>query len=198
MKPEPDNQALITLTLHLGATAARVIAASDIRVDDHLAKLCRDPGCENYGLAASCPPHVGGPASFREWLHRYRQAIVFKIDVPTAALLSSERREIFRLLHGIASGVERAAVTAGYSHAAAFAGGSCKRLFCDNHSLCRVIARDERGCRHPHLARPSMSGFGIDVAALMDTAGWSMTIVNQTAVPHKDSTAPVCGLVLIG
>ena len=190
-------QNLLTLACDLGATAAAVIATSDIIIDDDLASLCREPGCENYGLAASCPPHVGGPALFRKLLEDAAKAIVFKIDVPTAILLSSERREVFCLLHEIAAGVETAAKKMGYSGAAAFAGGSCKRLFCEDHPECRTIGSSRRECRYPDLARPSMSGFGINVAELMNTAGWTMTVATPSASPDDGSSAPVCGLVLI-
>ncbi|HBG18020.1 MAG TPA: hypothetical protein DDY32_01700, partial [Desulfobulbaceae bacterium] len=66
--------------------------------------------CENYGLAKSCPPHVAGPAAFRKLLESFRQAIFFKIDVPSDVLFSSESCEVFQLLHEVASGIERSAV----------------------------------------------------------------------------------------
>jgi predicted metal-binding protein len=130
-------------------------------------------------------------------LNRFAWAIVFKIDVPTAILLSSDRREIFCLLHEIAAGVETVAVEKGGLKAMAFAGGSCKRLFCNDHQACRVIAGSEQGCRYPDSARPSMSGFGVNVAELMKTAGWRMTIAKESEPSEGDSTAPVCGLILI-
>ena len=100
-------EALLQLALGLGATDAAVVAAADIAVDDALAGLCRRPGCENYGLGAGCPPHVGGPSAFRGMLNSYDRALVFKIDLPSEILFSSQRAEVFRLLHEIAAGIER-------------------------------------------------------------------------------------------
>lgn len=53
---------LAQLACQLGASDARAIYTTEISVEDDLAKLCQEPGCENYGLSAGCPPHVAGPA----------------------------------------------------------------------------------------------------------------------------------------
>ena len=189
--------ALIEYAQGLGATGAVVIRAADIVVDESLAEKCREPRCENYGLAMSCPPHVAGPVALRQLLESFRQAILFKIDVPADVLFSSESREVFQLLHEVASGIERKAVAMGFAGARAYAGGSCKAIFCHEHQECRALTAEGK-CRHPESARPSMSGFGIDVAKLFAAAGWEMNWVSR----HQDSTstkmANVCGLVLIG
>ena len=184
---------LIDLTLELGATAAAIIDAAEIVVEDDLAELCRPPKCDKYGQAPSCPPHVSGPDGFREMQTAASFALVFKIDVPADALFSNQRREVFQLLHQIAAGVELAAVAMGHESANAFAGGSCKYLFCDEQPDCSVLAGDGP-CRYPDQARPSMSGFGIHVAKLMESAGWSFS----KAENDEGDTASVCGLVLIG
>jgi hypothetical protein len=59
---------LTAKALQLGASAAAVIAVDRIVIEEGLASLCREPRCENFGLSASCPPHVPGPAKFREWM----------------------------------------------------------------------------------------------------------------------------------
>ena len=143
-----DLDELTQLARRLGASGGAAISASEICIEDNLAKLCQDPQCENYGLSTGCPPHVPGPDGFREFQKNFQQAVVFKIDVPTEILLSSQRREIFQLLHEIAAGVEQAAVEMGYSQSRGFAGGSCKMLFCRDHADCRVLAEGD-ACRHP-------------------------------------------------
>ncbi|MDH3957775.1 MAG: DUF2284 domain-containing protein, partial [Desulfobacteraceae bacterium] len=72
---------LTQLACQLGASDARAIYTTDISVEDDLANLCREPGCENYGLSASCPPYVAGPDGFRKLLNTFKYAVVFKIDV---------------------------------------------------------------------------------------------------------------------
>jgi len=117
------------LAFRSGASGAAAISASDISVEDDLAKLCRKPRCESYGLSTSCPPYVSGPSGFRELLKSFKHGIVIKIDVPLEILLSSERSDIMKLLHEIAAGIEQAAVKTGYPASKAFAGGSCKKSF---------------------------------------------------------------------
>jgi len=105
---------LIQLACRSGASGATAISAGDISVEDDLANLCREPRCESYGLATSCPPYVSGPSGFWELLKKFKHAIVIKIDVPLDILLSSERRDVMKLLHEIVAGIEKTAVKTGY------------------------------------------------------------------------------------
>ena len=189
-----DN--LVQLACRLGASQAAVFAAAQIRVEDRLAAMCRTPECEAYGLAASCPPHVGGPDEFRRLQKKFAWALFLKIDVPTEILLSEERLEVYRLLHEIVSTLQKAAVDAGCGDARAFAGGSCKKIFCADRPDCPVV--DHGGsCRHPDRARPSMSGYGIDVFRLMETAGWRMDRITKSTNPATVPMGSVAGLVLV-
>ncbi len=186
---------LIGRAHRLGASAAAAISAAEISVEDNLASLCREPQCENYGLSPGCPPHVSGPAGFRRLLKNYAHAVVFKIDVPSDILLSNQRHEIFQLLHEIAADIEKSAVKWGCPDAKAFVGGSCKQLFCRDHRDCRVLGGGD--CRNPGLARPSMSGFGINVSKLMAAAGWQMDRITRETDPALVKTGTVSGLVLV-
>ena len=84
-------------------------------------------------------------------------------------LLSSERRDIMKLLCEIVAGIEQAAVKTGYLNSKSFAGGSCKRIFCHDYTDCRVLSEGGEW-QNPRYAQPSMSGFGINVSMLMQTA----------------------------
>ena len=192
-----DLKELTELACRFGASNAKVISTREISIEEKLANMCREPQCENYGLSASCPPYVNGPSGFRQLLRNFEQAVVFKIEVPSEILLSSDRREVFMVLHEIAASIERAAVERGYHHSRGYAGGSCKRLFCQDFTYCRVL-KEGGECRNPHLARPSMSGFGINVSKLMEVAGWTMSRINRGIDQDKTSMSTVCGLVLIG
>ncbi len=190
---------LIEYAIKNGATDAKIISTRDIAVEDHLADMCRDPQCENYGLSKSCPPNVSGPDGFRRLLERYDHAVFFKIDVPTEILVSSseDRLEIFRLLHEISAGIEHSAKEMGFPEALAFAGGSCKKIFCHDQLVCRVVKEDGM-CRHPDIARASMSGHGLNVAKLMQIAGWKMDRVIGETDPDAIPMGSLSGLVLIG
>ncbi|MBN2705375.1 MAG: hypothetical protein JXR89_02915, partial [Deltaproteobacteria bacterium] len=134
-----------------------------------------------------------GPESLRQMLPDYRQALVFKVEVPKDVAFSFERNEVLALIHEIGAGVEKAARKNGAPQARAFAGGSCKELFCADYPECRVL-NEGKTCRHPHLARPSMSGYGIDVARLLESAGWPQ---NSTIAKKEAAMAIFAGLVLL-
>ena len=187
-----DFSTLLELAGQLGADDAVLITVTDIVVKDELANLCREPRCEGLGNSLSCPPYVGGPAAFRKMQSEYKKALVFKLAVPMDIAMSIERNEVLALIHEIGAKIESAAKTQGAERAKAFAGGSCKALFCADYPECRVLD-EKKPCRNPHLARESMSGYGIDVAKMMATAGWEQSGMAQKG----DATVTFSGLVLL-
>lgn len=189
--------ALLERARRLGASEAVLLAAEAVLVKDDLAARCREPRCENYGQSLGCPPHVAGPEVFREWLAGYREVLFFRLEVPSEVLYSSDNLELFQLLHEVAAGIEREARGLGWPKAQAFAGDSCKRLFCAEDRACQALTPGG-ACRFPALARPSMSGFGIDVAHLMGMAGWERAMGKLAGTGEVSKTASVCGLVLLG
>ncbi|BBO75290.1 hypothetical protein DSCW_27070 [Desulfosarcina widdelii] len=179
-----------------GASRAATVATANIVVNDAFAELCRLPDCTVYGLSAGCPPHVGGTFEMRKLLTQYEWAIALKIDVPTDILLGEERFHLYRVLHEIVAAVEQAAVEKGFSRARAFAGGSCKRIFCADQPDCSVLYGGP--CRHPDRARPSMSGYGIDVSRLMNAAGWQMSWITRNTSAEEVPMGALVGMVLVG
>jgi len=194
------NQQLEQLTTEaerMGASASAVISSRKIQVKDDLAALCNGEYiCPNYGLAASCPPHVDGPDQFRKWQAQSRYSVTVKIELPTSVMFSDERRDVMQLLHQIVAAVEQKAIEIGFGKSKAFAGGSCKTLFCDDQRECCVVA-ENKTCRHIESARPSMSGFGIDVAQLMVSSGWSGQKGETADLSDTDSISWVAGLILL-
>jgi predicted metal-binding protein len=187
---------LIQDALKSGANELAIVSTKNIIVSNNLADKCREPQCENFGMSLSCPPHVSGPETFRKKLENFSQAIFFKIDVPSEILYSSEGMEFFQLLHEIASGIEHSAVKMGFTNAQAYAGGPCKKIFCNDHPDC--LALSEKGkCRHPESARPSMSGFGINVGMLIKSVGWNRKEVNHGNDSTAARTSSIYALVLI-
>ena len=192
---KPVLAELIQEALQSGATEAAIIPASHIIVQTELADCCREPRCENYGLSANCPPHVGGPVAFNALLGKYDKALFFKIDVPSDLLYSADNRELFQLLHETAAGIEISAIQQGYPGAKAFAGESCRKIFCQDYPECLALSAGGE-CRYPQKARPSMSGFGVNVAKLLESAGWEDRLGGTTEA-RSAKMAFVCGLVLL-
>jgi len=195
MKKNLDQ--LIKLAISLGASDARILSSDVIFVEDQLARKCIEPQCENYGMSYSCPPHVEGPESFRELIKTHPRALIIRLVVPSSMLLSWEWLDLGRVLHELVATVELEARKMGYARSSGFAGGSCKELFCQDQLSCQRI--EENGpCRHPNLARPSMSGYGIDVFQLVKSCGWDTNLKQEDGLPVEDQLSWVAGLIMIG
>ena len=194
---QQDMEMLIRQACLAGATEIRQLSPSEIVVDERLVRFCSEPRCENYGLSSSCPPHVAGPEGFSRLREHCTIALVVRLEVPSAVLFSNERKEVMRFLHEIVAGIERSAVQLGYIGSKAFAGGSCKDLFCHDKPVCRVVS-GQGACRNPSMARPSMSGFGINVGKMMESAGWPATNNTSHAGQSAEAMTWVAGLVMIG
>ena len=164
-------QQIIQTALDNGASQAAVISPKDIFTKQSFANFCKDPGCPNYGNSMSCPPHVSGPEGFRKKLEQSQYAVAIRLEVDAASLLGDERPQVFRLLQEMTAATELKAKSLGFTKSEGFAGGSCKRSFCDTYDSCRVLAGDGT-CRNPDTARPSMSGHGVNVGKMMKAAGW--------------------------
>ena len=192
-----DLDRLTRLALQMGATGAAVIESAQIVISDDLAALCDgEYTCPNYGLSASCPPHVPGPDVFRKWQAQSLHSITVKIELPASILFSPERQEISRLLHQIVAAVEIESRSMGFKRSKAFAGGSCKPLFCPSHDQCQVTG-SRLPCRHPDEARPSMSGFGIDVTRLMNISGWPLRKNIPEDTSDTETQGWMAGLILL-
>ena len=186
----------IRLACSSGASDAKIISPDAIWVENRLADLCNESQCENFGLSPSCPPHVSGPAGFREMQKNAEYALALRIAVPAAALFSDECIKFMRQLHEVTAGVEIAAARSGYLGSKAFAGGSCKKIFCHDRAACPVLSSGG-GCRYPQYARPSMSGFGINVSELMKTCGWPAEFTTHAAEADAGSMSWMAGLILL-
>ena len=190
---------LVQIALQIGAGIIDVVTipTSDISIEDDLANMCREPVCAFYGLSANCPPYVASPSEFRNMLEIYRYALAIKMDVPTGWLNSDDRLVVMKLLHEIVADIERAAIELGYTNSKAFAAGSCKEIFCNKHSHCRLLT-DNGLCRHPKYARSAIEAYGVNVHDLNTTTGWFKDQYSKEATVDKASIGTIYGLVLIG
>ena len=123
--------------------------------------------------------------------------MVIRIDIPETIMFSNERNEVLGLVHEVVSGVEQAAVRMGYTESKAFAGGSCKKIFCSHHAACRVLSQ-QGACRNPQYARPSMSGFGINVGKMLKMAGCAMETTAGRDNSGREPMTWAAGLVMVG
>ncbi len=190
-------QELAQYLMELGASDAKAIPASSIVVEDRFADMCASPQCTSYGLAPGCPPHVMKPSEFRELLRQYQYALIFKIDTPTAVLISDDRRDVAKLIHEMSSGTEQLAKENGYPNSKGLATGSCKRILCHDYAQCAVLYRDG-DCLFPKVARPSISGLGINFMELCKVVSWQANIITSETDPDDIPIGMLAGVVLIG
>jgi predicted metal-binding protein len=190
------SEYLIQQALALGAHGAATISPDQVPIQDHLADLCAELKCDGYGQSMSCPPQVAGPAWFRSRLAQSALVLAFKFDVPTQILHSSQRWDLFGLLHQTAAGLEDIARQAGFESSFSLAGGSCKNIFCSSHYQCQVLSAGGP-CRNPDSARPSMSGYGVNVKDLAGVLNWPMESTVSDPTAGQTLTALLAGMVVV-
>ncbi|MBI4181158.1 MAG: DUF2284 domain-containing protein [Chloroflexi bacterium] len=178
--------------LELGASAAAVIPASEVMVEERVRMKCLVPRCSSLGDGGTpyCPPHSPEPEFMRKVFSQYRWAVVFKRDITmkdyNVSTSEAERQEmrskglpdvdIRGKGYEIVGRLESYAQSEGYSLALGFAGGSCKGALC----LGKPCAVFQTGtCRFPLRARPSMEGVGIDVFGLVQKVGWDIYMIRS-------------------
>lgn len=184
------------LAIGLGASAAGSIPAGEVPIDESLTEYCVS-GCDSYGRSGNCPPHAGGAALLRESLGKYETAVIFKISVSGAVLMDERRYPVMAAIHRLAVRLEEFSANNGYPHSRGLACGSCHRLFCTHHKVCQALEPGGK-CLFPDLARPSISGFGINVFEVAARLGWRMERVGRASDPAKIADGMLCGMVLIG
>ena len=192
---ESEILKLIQKAEKCGATAAAAISAGDISVEPELALFCTQKKCEGYGKSMHCPPFGMNPSAFKKLLSEFSDAVVFKIDASTKKLLGEEKAAEFMKLQTISAQLESFARREGFRRARAFAGGSCKEIFCSDRP-CSGLS-DSKSCRYEEIARASMSGLGINVFKLVEKAGWEMRKVTGEGDSEAEPVGTLAGLVLI-
>ena len=190
MKPELDQPKfdfLKELALELGASAAKVIPANEIVVENRVVLKCR-VGCKHYGKTLMCPPHSPSVDEFRKILSEYKYALVLKFKSkitvsPEIAKhlsknendpsLTKETREKIRTfwdswkkdklkLLKMVRDIEKTAMKKGYSLALGFTTGSC--LLCDNCNLGKKV------CINATEARYTAQSVGVNIQQTLENA----------------------------
>ena len=192
---EPDNvkhyDQFIGIALKEGATAARIIPAKRVVIDERVRLKCEVPRCSGFGHYLTCPPYVMPVEMFKKTLSRYKWCLLVQVEAKDVnsmdkgkgrinhAILKKNRElhRPFRLkLLQVVEAVEAEAFKRGLYLAAGFIGGSC--VLCDR---C-VDNRDLEVCRHPFRARPPMEAVGINVIRTVENAGLSIHLSSSRNV----------------
>jgi len=191
--------------LELGASAAEVIPASDVVVQERVWMKCLIPRCRGADKSPYCPPNSPQPDFMRKVFSQYSWAVVFKCDmepvedyVPTSKSQREEVEPLWRKRgsgHGktweIMSRVESFAQSKGYALAMGLGAGRCSTVLC-NDAPCTVLQNES--CRHPLQARPSMEAVGIDVFDLAGKVGWEAYMIRGVEPNLKE----IPGIMSVG
>ncbi len=170
---EADARALCARATDLGASAATLVAPSDVVTAEWVRLKCLYGGC-TVGKCLTCPPHSPEPARTRRLLDEYEAVLLLRLDVnPDQA---REWLRWSRRIAAVALSLERECFLAGRYKAFAIAGGRP----CELTEACgRPDACDRRG-----EVRPGPVGCGIDVFATSCNAGWQLAVVRGETDPY--------------
>lgn len=181
----------VEVALKSGATAARIIPAKWVVIDERVRLKCEVPRCAGYGQFLTCPPHVMSVDTFKRVLSHYKWSLLVQVEAKNIDSTDKSKGRInqsvlikYRDLHRpfklklleIVQAVESAAFKKGICFAAGLVGGSCV--------LCERCVNDKfsKACRYPFRARPPMEAVGIDVFKTAQNAGLPINLSSSKNV----------------
>jgi len=189
------------LAVEMGASDAKIVHASDVKVDERVILKCMIPRCYSYGESPNCPPYTPSADIMRKIIDKYEYAVFFKLDVePVEDFAHPELWHEGHIRHyaevfEVVGRIEARAFNDGYYLAVGFGAGTCKAALC-NGMICQFL--DSGRCRRPLKARPSMEAVGIDVFDLATKVGWAVYPIGYKDVdPKLVPCAVACGIVFI-
>lgn len=146
-----DFDSLVNKAFELGAVEAKLINTDQVIFDPRSFMKCRF-GCNRWGRFWTCPPNLDiSPEMFMDAFEKYKKAIVIK----TKDSQTSQE---------VCLAIEKEAML--YSGCQfAFALVLCVQ--------CKECAYPEP-CSFPHLARPSMDAYGIDIGKTLEPLGFKV------------------------
>jgi predicted metal-binding protein len=144
-------EALMEKSIHLGARDAKLIDTEQIIFDPRSHLKCRF-GCNRWGRFWTCPPHMTlSQEKFMDAFSKYKKGIIIKTTDPKAG-------------QEVAVAIEKEAMLS-YGCQFAFAMALCVQ--------CEGCAYPEP-CLYPHLARPAMDAYGMDIVKTLEPLGFNI------------------------
>ena len=148
---EDKHKSLIEKAVELGALEAKRIKTEQIIFDSRSYLKCRF-GCNRWGKYWTCPPNLDiTPERFMDAFSQYETAMIIKTADPKAG-------------QDVTLAIEKEAMLAN-GDSFAFAMVLCVQ--------CEECAYPDP-CLYPHLARPSMDAYGVDIGRTIETLGFKV------------------------
>jgi predicted metal-binding protein len=148
---ENQYEPLVQRSIALGAREAKLIDTDQIVFDSRSHLKCRF-GCNRWGRFWTCPPHLDIlPEAFMDAFSKYQKAIIIKTEDP-------------KIGQEVAVAIEKEAML---SHGAGFSFAMALCVQCDECAY-------PEPCRYPHLARPAMDAYGMDIGKTLEPLGFKV------------------------
>jgi predicted metal-binding protein len=145
---EGKYQALIGKSIELDAREAKLIDTDQIVFDPRSHLKCRF-GCNRWGRFWTCPPHLDlSSEMFMDAFQQYQKAIIIKATDPKVG-------------QAVAVAIEKEAML---SHGCEFSFAMALCVQCDQCAY-------PEPCLFPHLARPAMDAYGVDIGKTLEPLG---------------------------
>jgi predicted metal-binding protein len=145
---EKQLEKLVDKALEIGALEAKIIDTGIIVFDPRSFLKCRF-GCNRWGRYWTCPPYMDiSNEQFQKAFEKYQKAIILQSTDPKKG-------------QEITLAVEKEAML---SHNCIHAFALVLCVWCETCSY-------PEPCRFPHMARPSMDAYGIDVGKTAEPLG---------------------------
>lgn len=195
-----DLQTYQNKALELGATKAKIIRADEIIVDERVTLKCQVPRCFGFGTGANCPPNTLKPAEMRSLLEKYRHAVFFVKEVPSAVIVRDkatikERVKAYLEVFKIVTDIESMAFYDGHYLAFGLGAGSCRHTFCGLEENCAALKGEK--CRFSLRSRPSMEAVGLDAYKMAACAGWDIYPIGSNAKPGDIPFGLLAGIIIV-
>lgn len=171
-----DLNILAQTAKQLGAFAAGVLNAADIRFDENFRAACEQNYCGKYGTNWMCPPGVGEFERLKAKALSYSKGVVFQtvyqmedsFDFEGMTKAADIHEDVFRKI------LDHIRTDGSYPPVFALNAGQCK--------VCKECTYPTgQPCRLPQKAVASVEAYGIDVNALLGLCG----------IPYNNGTATV-------
>lgn len=142
---------LVQKAVELGASDAKIMSTENIVFDNRSYLKCRF-GCNRWGKYWTCPPHLDiTPERFMDAFAEYSSAIMIKSTDPKVG-------------QEVTLEVEKEAML---SQGCSFAFAMVLCVQCDECAY-------PDPCKFPHMARPSMDAYGIDIGKTLEPLGFKV------------------------
>ncbi len=148
---EKQYRLLVDKALETGALEAKMITTDRVIFDPRSHLKCRF-GCNRWGRYWTCPPNLHiSPEQFTDAFSHYKMAVIIKSADPESG-------------QDAALGVEKEAML---NHGCTFAFAMALCVQCEECAY-------PQPCKHPHLARPTMDAYGVDIGKTVKSLGFKV------------------------